>query len=336
MNATIGHISYYLPKKLITNNDLNEEFPHWKMYELEKKTGVFKRYIAAENETALDLSVAACKIFFEETQINPKDIGAILYCTQSPDYIMPPNALLLHRHFDFCQNIPAFDINLACSGYIYGVSIAKSMVVSGMAKNVLLVTSDTYSKYINNKDRSTRSLFGDGAAVTLIEPCEDNIGIIDQSLASDGKFYKKFYIPAGGNRQPKNDFTCIEKEDSSGNIRTDEQILMDGLGIWNYIRSKIPPHLNSFLSKNNTTIEDIDLIVFHQASKLTLDALNKVMNFPFEKIFFNLGDVGNTVSSSIPIAIADARKQGKISNSKLVLLSGFGVGLSYGSILIKF
>jgi 3-oxoacyl-[acyl-carrier-protein] synthase-3 len=268
--------------------------------------------------------------------MNPSEIGAILYCTQSPDYIMPPNALLLHRHFDFRQEIPAFDINLACSGYIYALAIAKSMIVSGMAPNVLLVTADTYTKYINPRDRSTRTLFGDGAAVTLVEPCNDDSGILHQSLASDGKYYKKFYIPAGGNRKPKCDSTGFEDFDAVGNVRNEEQIFMDGLGIWNYIRTRIPIHIENLLKESKLEMNQLDQIVFHQASKLTLDSLVKVLKVNPEIVFSNIKDIGNTVSSSIPIAIADARKQNIIKPNSLVLISGFGVGLSYGSMIIRF
>jgi 3-oxoacyl-[acyl-carrier-protein] synthase-3 len=336
MNAKIGHISYHLPKKILTNDELDAYFPTWNMKSVVKKTGVYSRHIADDDETALDLSVAVCKKFFAETNMNPSEVDAILYCTQSPDYIMPPNALLLHRHFDFRVDIPAFDINLACSGYVYALAIAKSMVVSGMANNVLLVTADTYSKYINPRDRSTRSLFGDGAAVTLVEPCDDNCGILSQSLASDGKFYKKFYIPAGGQRKPKSDSSSFEDIDAVGNVHNEEQILMDGIGIWNYIRSKIPGHIESFLKKSNVEMSQINQFIFHQASQLTLDSLVKVLKINPDIFFTNLKDIGNTVSSSIPIAIADARTQNKIQPGDLVLISGFGVGLSYGSMLIRF
>ncbi len=336
MNAKIGHISYYLPKKKLINAELEDLYPAWNIRNLENKTGVYCRHIADNDETALDLSVAACKKFFAETAMAPCDVGGILYCTQSPDFIMPPNALLLHRHFDFRNDIPAFDINLACSGYIYALSIAKSMVVTGMVSNMLVVTADTYSKYINPRDRSTRTLFGDAASVTLVESCDADCGILAQSLASDGKFYKKFYIPAGGNRNPKCESTAFDDIDTYGNVRNEEQIHMDGIGIWNFIRSKVPDHIQEFLKKSKVTIGDIDQFVFHQASKLTLDSLVKIMKLNPEKVFTNLENIGNTVSSSLPIALADAREQGKITEKDLVLISGFGVGLSYGSMLIRF
>lgn len=335
MNAKIGHISYYLPKLKVTNEQLEALFPSWNVKSLVKKTGVIQRFIAEEDETALDLSVAACKKFFSETEMHPSEIDAILYCTQSPDYIMPPNSLLLHRHFDFRNNIPAFDINLACSGYIYALSIARSMVITGMVKNVLLVTADTYSKYINPKDRSTRTLFGDGASVTLVEPCSDSIGILSQSLGSDGKFFKKMYIPAGGLRRPKCGSTAFEDIDAVGNVKNEEQIHMDGLGIWNFVRTKVPTHIEQFLESSNVKIDSIDRFIFHQASKLTLDSLVKILKINPEKFFTNIENIGNTVSSSIPIAIADARKKGWLEEGNLVLLTGFGVGLSYGSILYK-
>lgn len=335
MNAKIGHISYFLPKKKLTNKELEELHPSWNIAAVEKKTGVLTRHIADVDETALDMSVIACKNFFAETGMLPADVGGIIYCTESPDFIMPPNALLLHRHFDFSNDIPAFDINLACSGYIYAVSVAKSMVVSQMVPNMLVVTADTFSKYVNPRDRSTRMLFGDAATVSLIEPCADDGGILGQSLGSDGKFYKKFYIPAGGCRNPKCESTSFEDIDAYGNVRNEEQIRMDGLGIWNFVRSKIPDHIHAFLEKSNVSIDDINQFIFHQASKVTLDSLVKILKVDPEKVFVNLENIGNTVSSSIPLALADARKQNKIKDQDLILLTGFGVGLSYGSMLIR-
>ncbi len=336
MNAKIKNIYFHLPKRVVTNDDLMTENPMWDLTSVAKKTGVEQRYFADDDETALDLSIGACKKFFKESGIEPHQIDCILFCSQTHDYIMPGNSALLHRHFDFRKNVMAFDITLACSGYVYALTIAKSLIASSVVRNVMLVTADTYSKLIHKRDRSTRSLFGDAASVTYLVPCNDEQGIIGQSLATEGKFYKKFYVPAGGFRFPKSESTSQAYIDNAGNMRSDEDIIMDGMGIWNFIRSKVPEHLLNFLDSRQLKINDIDLFVMHQASSLTLDSIQKSLKICDEKMFRNIKKYGNTVSSSIPIALAEAINDGLILKGNLVLISGFGVGLSYGSVLIQF
>jgi 3-oxoacyl-[acyl-carrier-protein] synthase-3 len=336
MNAKIKNIYFHLPKRLVTNEDLMQENPMWDLTSVVKKTGVEQRYFAEENETALDISIGACKKFFKESGIEPHQIDCILYCSQTHDFVMPGNSALLHRHFDFRKNIMAFDITLACSGYVYAITIAKSLIASSVVRNVMIVTADTYSKLVHRRDRSTRSLFGDAASVTYMVPCNDEQGVVAQSLATEGKYYKKFYVPAGGFRTPKSASTSQAYIDNAGNMRSDEDILMDGMGIWNFIRSKVPEHILNFLDGQSLSIKDIDLCVFHQASSLTLDSLQKTLKIPDEKMFRNIHKYGNTVSSSIPIALSEAIEEGLIMKGNLVLVSGFGVGLSYGSALIQF
>lgn len=336
MNAKIKNIYYYLPKRLVTNKDLIAENPMWDLSSVAKNTGVEQRYFAEEGETALDLSVGACKKFFKESGVDPHQIDCILYCSNTQDYVMPGNSALLHRHFDFRMDVMAFDIAMACSGYVYALTIAKSLIASSVVRNVMLVTADTYSKLVHKRDRSARALFGDAATLTYLVPCNDDQGVIDQSLATEGKFYKKFYVPAAGFRNPSSDSTSQEYIDNAGNMRSDENLWMDGMGVFNFIRSKIPEHLFNFLDSRQLKIKDIDLFVFHQTSSLTLDTLQKSLKIPNERMFKNIHKYGNTVSSSIPLALSEAMHEGLIMKGNLVLVSGYGGGLSYGSALIQF
>ena len=171
MGLIIESIEYYLPKIILTNNDLKKEHPNWDLENVEKKSGVYNRHIARTNETAYDLSVKACDKLFRN--YDKGKIDGIIYCTQSPDYIMPSNSFLLHEHLDLKEEIFAFDFNHACTGYIYCLGMANAFINAGMAKEILIVTSDTYSKYINDNDRSTRVLFGDAAAVTVVKYSND-------------------------------------------------------------------------------------------------------------------------------------------------------------------
>lgn len=336
MKVKIKDIAYHLPEKIVKNIDLHEENPDWDMKNVELKSGVVQRHIASEGETAFDLAAKAVDKLFSSGQHDKSEIDAIIFCTQSPDYIMPSNAFLLHEYLDLKEEVLAFDFNLACSGYVYGLTIARSLIMSGTAHNVLLVTGDTYSKFINKKDRSARVLFGDGASVSLITASDNDAGIFDLMLATSGKHHKKFYIPAGGCRKPSSSETAIEKADASGNIRSEDDIYMDGLGVWSFIQSTVPRQIKSLLARNSLDVNTVDQFIFHQASKLTLDSLVKALKIDSEKVFVDLADTGNLVSTSIPVALKKAIQAGKVQPGSTILISGFGVGLSWGSMLIKF
>ena len=335
MGLTINQIEYYLPEKVITNADLAKENPDWDIEKIEKKSGVKSRHIAETDQTALDLAIKAVEKVFSTGFIAKNQIHAIIFCTQSPDYIMPSNSFLIHKYFNFSQEVWAFDYNLACSGYIYGLAISRGILETSLAKYILLITSETYSKYINQKDRSTSILFGDGAAASIISEDKER-GIIDVILSSNGEKFDTFYIPAGGSKIPKDMHTKETTVDHSGNIRNLENIHMNGFAVWQFISKNVSEQISKLLKRNSMCVNDIDLFVFHQASKLTLDSLVKILKINEDKVFINLKDIGNTVSSSIPIALKDAEDNGRLKRGDLILLSGFGVGLSWGSVIMKY
>jgi 3-oxoacyl-[acyl-carrier-protein] synthase III len=323
-----------LPGKVETNIDLQKENPNSNIEKIFEKSGVFQRHIATETETAFDLSQKACDKIF---QIHDKnEVDGVICCTQSPDYIIPSNAFLLHNYLKLSEEVFAFDFNHACTGYIYGLAMAHSFILSGLAKQILFVTADTYSKYLNKGDLSTRVLFGDGAACSIIEKSNTPDGIVDILLSASGKNYNKFWIPAGGMRLPKSDQTSTTKTDPSGNIRSQENITMNGLDVWSFINSSAPKQIKRLLKNNKLEKKDIDLFIFHQSSQMTLESIIKNLKLDREKVFINIRDIGNTVSASIPIAIKDALTQGQIQKGYKVVLSGFGAGLSYGAILMEF
>ena len=336
MNVKISAIEYYLPETIVTNSDLHNENPDWDMANIAIKSGVSQRHIAAGDETAFDLAAKAADKLFAYGKHDKDEIDAVIFCTQSPDYIMPSNAFLLHGYLGLKDEVLAFDYNLACSGYIYGLTIARALILAGTTRNVLLVTGDTYSKYINKKDRTTRVLFGDGAAVSLLTATDDDEGIMDVMLATSGKHYQTFFVPAGGCRLPHSTTTAIEEVDSSNNVRSKNDIYMDGMAVWSFIQSTVPKQIRALLARNSLGIGDIDQYVFHQASKLTLDSLVKALRIDPNKAYIDLASTGNLVSSSVPIALKNALLAGDIKRCTTVLISGFGVGLSWGSMLIKF
>jgi 3-oxoacyl-[acyl-carrier-protein] synthase-3 len=326
MNAYIEAISGVLPNNVVTNSQLEIENPTWGMGNLFQKSGVYQRHIAEINETAFDLSRIAVDKLFSHSRHDLSKIDAIICCTQTPDYIMPSNSHLIHAHLKLPHSTLAFDFNLACSGFIYGLSIANSFIKSRQAKNILLVTGDTYSKLIHPMDRAVRSLFGDGVAATLISCDKDIAGFNQIDLASCGEMFNKFYVPNGGyrNRDLKNHSEAI--------LNTENYINMDGMAVWSFINSAVPHQIKKHIQDVGWGLEEVDHFFFHQGSKLTLDSLSRTLGIGNERVHTNLVNLGNTVSASIPLCMRDAILEGKnIRLGEKILLSGFGVGLSYGT-----
>jgi 3-oxoacyl-[acyl-carrier-protein] synthase III len=334
MHAEIKDIEYAFPANTVNNRDLKNENPDWIMERIVPKTGVYSRYIASEQETAFSISLKACDKLFEK--YDKHLIDTIIYCTQSPDYIMPPNAYLLHGHYALAQNVIAFDITQACSGFIYGLLLANSMIKAGTSKNVLLVNADTYSKYINKRDRSTRMLFGDGAAATIIGEASDGGGLIDFAIASAGKEYEGFYIPGGGNKLPHSNCNLNGSFDGNGNFTNDTNIHMNGMGVLSYFKKVVPKQVKQLLEKNDVVVDDIDMFIFHQASKIILDLLSRSLKLRNEQIYNSIHSVGNLVSASIPAGLKMAIEEKKVKKGDSIVLSGFGVGFSWGTCLIKY
>ena len=333
--TSIEAIAYALPATLVTNDDLRREHPEWEFERLEKRAGVFNRYIAAENETALDFAVRACEQLEAQGELRKDEIDALIFCTQSPDYIMPPNSCILHGRLALSAHVMALDITLACSGYIYGLQLADSLIRSGSARRVLLATADTYSRYIHPGDRATRCLFGDGGAVSIISESTNGRGIRDIRCGTAGRHHEKFIIPAGGMRYPRSEDSSCAKTDRSGNVRSAEHIKMDGIGVLSFFNATVPCAVKEILAGNDLSLADVDLFVFHQASQIVLDTLRGALEIPPDKMIYDLGDVGNLVSASIPVALKRAFENGRAKPGQLALLCGFGVGLSWGSALIE-
>jgi len=331
----IEAVAYALPQRVLTNDELAIAYPEWGFERLEARTGVKTRHIAGPDETAVDLAQQACESLFADGVVGPDDFDALIFCTETPDHPIPHNSALLHGRLDLPTNVLSFDLNLGCSGYPYGLQIARSLVISGAAGKVLFITADTYSRLIHPGDRATRVLFGDGAAATMLGKCAGGSGIIDVTLATAGKQYKRFIVPAGGSREPRSESTSIEESDRSGNIRSAENIRMDGLGVLSFFNSVIPPAVTDLLQRNNQEVSGVDAFIFHQASATALDSLQKILKIPDEKFIREMAETGNLVSASIPVALKMAMENGRVKRGDLIVLCGFGVGLSWGSALVR-
>lgn len=327
-NAFIRAVSYYLPTDILSNVELANQFPDWSIDKIEAKTGIKSRRIANNNEFASDMAISASNKLFEEHNIEKSTIDFILYCTQSPDYFLPTTACILQDKLGLEKNIGALDFNLGCSGYIYGLAIAKGLLVSNIAKNILLITSETYSKYIDDSDRVNRTIFGDAAAATLVSN-EGFAKILDFDLGTDGSGAKNLIVKEGGAR-----FKVSNEKDNFNNSIKDSCLYMNGPEIFTFTTKMVPSLIRKNIKKNHITENDVNLYILHQANKYMLNFLKKLTKIPDDKFFEYLEEIGNTVSSTVPIALAEAIKKKKTFGN--VLLCGFGVGYSWGSVILNF
>ena len=329
----IKAVSYYLPEKTLTNSELETLFPEWSAEKVSKKVGIDSRHIAAADETACDMAEKVASILFAEYNINPQEIDFLLLCTQSPDYFLPSTACILQNRLGLKTSCGAFDYNLGCSGCIYGLAVAKGLIMSGTATNVLLITAETYSKYLHPDDKSNRSIFGDGAAACLIST-EGFAEIGNFVLGTDGRGAENLIVKTGGSRQ-KNP-TGLSATDDDGHIRRDDYLYMNGSAILNFSLDIVPQMVKNILEKNNCTSESIDYYIFHQANRYMLNTIRKICQIPPEKFYINLTETGNTVSSTILIALKDCLINNALHSGMNVMISGFGVGLSWGGTMLKF
>ena len=332
-NVFIKAISYYLPVHTVTNEDLVKDFPEWSVGKVADKVGVNKRHLAAPNETAGDMAEQAARQLFAEYGISPLDIDFILLCTQSSDYFLPSTACILQNRLGIPITTGAFDFNLGCSGCIYGMAVAKGLISAGIAKNVLLLTSETYNKYLHPDDKSNRSIFGDGAAACLIST-NGFAEIGDFVLGTDGSGAEHLIVKTGAARHKQK--TGNQNEDSEGHIRRDDYLYMDGSSIFNFTLEAVPAMMNQLFDKSGMTKDSIDYYVFHQANKFMLNTIRKICLLPKDKFYIDLTNVGNTVSSTVLIGLKECMNNGTIQSGMRVMCCGFGVGLSWGGTILSF
>jgi 3-oxoacyl-[acyl-carrier-protein] synthase-3 len=319
MRASINVIEYYLPPKIEDSSILKNDNPDWSIEDIEKKTGVKTRHVADTEQTATDMAELAAEKLFA-SGVNREDIDLLILVTQSPDYNLPTSACILQDRLGIPKSSAAFDVNQGCSGFIYGLAIGASLIDSGVARKGLLVCSDTYTKYIDKSDRSCRPLFSDGAAATILAPSDRNtIGPFE--MGTDGSGFANLIVPCSGAR-------LVDTKAREGTL------FMDGPRVFMFTMEAVPKCVNSLLDKSGKIISDIDLFVFHQASKLVMDSIIRRLKLPEEKVFVNYHHIGNTVSASIPIALKDAVAQNLLTAGDLVMLVGFGVGYSWGGCLV--
>lgn len=324
MKSYIKAISTYFPKNILTNDAISAQFPEWNSEKILQKIGIEQRYIAQEDECASDMAAKAVLNLIEEHHLDKNAIDFLLLCTQTPDHILPTTACIVQEKAGLPTSCAALDINQGCSGYIYGLSLASSLIASGNFKNVILVTADTYTKYIHPRDKGNLSIFGDAATATLVST-EGAYCIGKPTLGTDGAGAENLIIRNGGTRSP-----CNENPDDLDNF-----VDMKGGKIFNFIIKRTPEVVYNNLKTNNSDIKDIDLFVFHQANTHILNKVREEMEIPEEKFVIEMRYYGNTISSTIPIAFSEHLRKYPQKASEKIQFVGFGVGYSWGAICIE-
>lgn len=333
MNTYIKDIAYYLPATEVTNEVIVRDFPEWSVEKIASKVGVEKRYMAAENETATDMAIKAAECLFRNGNIKREEIDFVLFCTQSPDYKLPTSACIIQHQLGLRKDIGALDFNLGCSGYVYGLSLSKGLIMGGMASNVLLLTGETYNKYLHPRDKGNRTIFGDAASATVIST-EGIAKIGEFCLGTDGSGADNLIVKSGGSRMPEKQDDI--RFDENGNPLSSDYLYMNGSEIFTFTLDNVPPLVNSTLVKNGLDKDKVNQYVFHQANKYMLNFLRKKLKIAPEQFYYCLGQCGNTVSNSIPIALREALDDGTIRKGDNVLIAGFGVGYSWGGTVLDF
>lgn len=329
MKAYIQDIAYYLPTTVLTNNQIASRFPEWSAEKVASKVGITERHIAADHETATDMAQKAAEQLFAQG-VDKNIIDFVLLCTQSPDYFLPSSACILQDKLGLSKNCGAFDFNLGCSGYEYGLAVAKGLIIAGIAQNVLLLTAETYTKYIHPQDKGNMTIFGDGATATLVST-QGFAEIGEVVVGTDGSGAENLIVRSSAARNK-----CLmhdTRSDEDGNIVSGDYLYMHGGNVFNFTADVVPDMVEKLLKKSGLKQEDVALWVFHQANKYMINYLRKLLDIDKDKFYIFMEKVGNTVSSTIPIALCEARKEDRLHGN--VLLAGFGVGLSWGGVMLK-
>lgn len=323
------------PERILTTEDLKKKNPSWDVEKLVTITGIRSRHRASDGETALDLGYRAVRGLLEKTAVPADSLDAILFATTTPDHVMPFNAALLHNKLGLSSRVAAFDFTLACTGFVYGLAIARSFIESLRMRRILLVTADTISRYCHPSDRWSEPLVGDGACATLIEEADRDSGIDDILLGTDSRFYQSVFVPAGAMRLPRSNATANEIRDEFGNVRTSNDIFIDGLSIRAFARKQVPAQVKTLLERNQLSLSDLKLVLFHQASRAVLNLVIDELGLAASQTFFNLDDKGSIGSASMPCLLEDAVQRGLLKRGDRVLLVTFGAGLSWAHCLMR-
>jgi 3-oxoacyl-[acyl-carrier-protein] synthase-3 len=327
--AFIKSISFYLPEENRTNEQLSQQFPEWDGSKILNKTGINNRHVSGSNEFVSDMAVKAAEKVFLETKYDRKKIDFVLVCTQSPDYFLPTTACMVQDRLNLSTSCGAFDMNLGCSGFIYGLAVSKGLIAAGIANEILLIMSETYTKHIHEQDKGNLSIFGDAASATIVSSSYGKFELGEFILGTDGAGAENLIVRNGAMKFPKSETMGIL--DEFGAIKDNNHLFMDGREIFSFTLKAVPTLINELLIKTSRGMDEYGLFIFHQANMFMLDHLRRKIGIPESKFYLALEDCGNTVSSTIPIALKKAVDDDSIKPGTRIVLAGFGVGYSWGA-----
>lgn len=333
MNVSVKGLAKYLPSRIETNEDLAKAFPEWSVDKIFQKTGISSRHISGDHEFASDLGTAAARALIEKFEVSPEIFDYVLLVTQSADFYLPTTACMIHDALGMRTDAGALDINLGCSGFVAGLGLAKGLIVSGQAQNVLLITADTYTKFINPQDKAVRTIFGDGASAAWIssEPASASIG--EFVYGTDGSGARHLIVPNGSIR-PGVEIAPKSQVENRFEVSNGFDLFMDGAEIFNFTLRIAEDAVSEILRKNDLRIEDVAHFVFHQANAFMLKHLQAKLQLPEDRFVVVMSEWGNTVSSTIPMALLELENQNALKAGDRVLILGFGVGLSWAGSII--
>ena len=325
--SKITAVAYHLPERILPDSEIARLHPEWDITRISQKTGIVERRRAGVNETALALGVKAAERLFMGNGLSRVMVDAAIFCTQNPDYVLPPNSCLAHARLGLRADIPVYDLSHGCAGFVSALSMADALVRAGMARHVLVITADTYSKRMNPDDRAVQTLFGDAGAATLVS--ESNVECIGSfAFDTDGTGAQNLIVPMSGARGGE------VKGTASPGLRGPKDLYMNGREIMAFAISKVPELMDRSLSKAGLSVGDIDWFVFHQANVFMLENLKAICGLPDDKFVINMQKIGNAVSASIPIALRMTIDEGRIKRGDRILSVGFGVGYESGAMIM--
>jgi 3-oxoacyl-[acyl-carrier-protein] synthase III len=336
ITSTIIATSYALPVNRLTQAELIKRFGEKAVNSIAKMSGINERRVVAPGQCASDLALSAANRLIKHHNIDRKTIDLLTFASQTPDYKIPSTASVLHGKLKLSEGCCTFDINQACSSFIHSLQVAHSMIVAGTATRALVINGDAISTLINPEDRGLVTLHGDAAAATLIEKSDINDGGFELiETGTDGSLFDRLLVPAGGSRLPSSHETKIEETSEDGCTRNMEQLYMDGPSVFHFAVYKIPGVIREAINKAGFDMDDIDMVLLHQANKMMVDLIYSSLKVPEEKRFYFLEKVGNSSGASLPTLLSHAWREGVIRPGSRTLLCGFGAGLSWGVSIIR-
>ena len=320
----IKGMGYYVPENVFTNFDFEkiiDTSDEW----IRTRTGIVERRFASKDQATSDLATEASLKAIKNAKINKEDVDMIILATTTADYIAQGAACIIQNKLGL-KKIPCFDLNAACTGFIYGLEVAYSLVKSGLYKNILVIGAETLSRIVDMQNRNTCVLFGDGAAAAIVGEVEKGYGFLGFSIGAEGEDNMILKVPAGGSKKPNNEETIKNRENF---------VIMKGQDVFKFAVSTLPKVTSDALEKAKLKVNDLSMVFPHQANLRIIESAAKRMKFPLEKFYMNLSRYGNTSSASVGIALGEAIEKGLVKKGDNIALTGFGGGLTYGSTIIK-